>query len=178
MCSIRFLIPNLESLMKRILTLLLFTLILSSLCRGEETDNSSLFGITVTNTVSEAEKLFQEGSGHMEQQQMAPAIECFKKAAGLGHAQAQFNLAVCYMQGNGVEASDKEAAKWFEKAAKQDVKEALYPLGLCFYNLEQYIEAYAWALAAEAAGDPRLKQMLAPMYPKRKSPPARPALRY
>lgn len=82
----------------------------------------------------------------------------------MGHARAQFNLGTCYMNGTGVEQNDREAARWFRKAADQDVKEACFPLGLCYYNLEQYTEAYAWALFAEANGDPRLKDMLDPMF--------------
>jgi TPR repeat protein len=92
------------------------------------------------------------------------ALACFTKAAGLGHSRAQFNLGLCYMNGAGVEQSDKEAAIWFERAVRQDIKEALYPLGICHYSLENYTEAYAWALYAESQGDTRLREMLDPMY--------------
>ncbi len=144
-------------------------LLLASTGRGEETnDHSSLFGITVTQTVSNAEQQFMLGHayyvGDGVDQDLAKAIACYTKAAELGHAQAQFNLGLCYMQGIGVEPSEAHAEKWFRKAAEQNVIEAFYPLGLCCYNQEQYAEAYAWALAAGAAGDSRLKDMLDPMY--------------
>ena len=68
------------------------------------------------------------------------------------------------MTGDGVEQSDKEAIRWFGQAVRQGLNEAVYPLGICNYNLEQYIEAYAWALVAESNGDMRLKELFVPMY--------------
>ncbi len=155
--------------MKPALPILLFALSLSSFSLADETnDSSSLFGITITNQVSAAEKQFNLGSAYFSgdgvEQDLPKAIEYFRKAAELGHGHAQFNLGLCYMNGSGVEQSDQEAALWLKKAADQGIKEAIYPLGVCCYNLEQYTEAYAWSLAAEANGDSRLKEMLTPMY--------------
>ncbi len=152
-----------------IILLMLSTLMLPVTGRGEESnDTSSLFGITVTNTLSEADKQFDLGYAYLTgdgvETNISKAVECYQKAAELGHAKAQFNLGLCYMNGTGVEQSDKNASSWLKKAAAQNVMEALYPLGICFYNLEDYTEAYAWALAAEASGDTRLKEMLDPIY--------------
>ena len=136
---------------------------------AEETNGTiSFFGITITQSSSPAEKHFQQGfayyTGDGTEQDSGKAFESFKQAALLGHAQAQFNLGACYVSGIGVAPNEKEAASWFEKAAMQGIKEAVHPLGICLYNLEQYTEAYAWALLAEAQGDIRLKEMLDPMY--------------
>jgi TPR repeat protein len=155
--------------MKPALTILLFALSLSSFSQADETNaTASLFGIDVMPTVPKAEQYFQEGAmyhaGDGVEQNAAKAVDYFKKAAELGHAQAQYNLALCCMNGIGTEQSDTEAVKWLKKAAEQGIAEAYYPLGYCYYNLEQYTEAYAWALFAEAAGDTRLKETLAPMY--------------
>lgn len=147
----------------------LLVLCFSNAGLSEGTNESlDLFGITVTQKASEAETQFSLGSSYYTgdgvEQDLEKAIVCFKKAGEMGHARAQFNLGTCYMNGTGVEQNDREAARWFRKAADQDVKEACFPLGLCYYNLEQYTEAYAWALFAEANGDPRLKDMLDPMF--------------
>ncbi len=144
-------------------------LVLPELGFGEgSNENLSLFGITVTNKTSEAETLFEYGSayytGDGAEKNAAKAMEYFKKAAELGHAKAQFNLAMCYMDTEIKEHSDAKAAEWLKKAFDQGVEVALYPLGICYYNLEQYKEAYAWALLAESKGDTRLKAMFDTMF--------------
>ena len=53
-----------------------------------------------------------------------------------------------YFKGHGVEKSYEEAAKWYEKAAKQGFAEAQFSLGAMYYNgygVEQsYEEAAKW----------------------------------
>ncbi|MDP4855337.1 MAG: SEL1-like repeat protein, partial [Schleiferiaceae bacterium] len=39
--------------------------------------------------------------------------------ADQGYAQAQYNLGIMYANGQGVPKSDKEAVKWYRKAAEQ-----------------------------------------------------------
>jgi TPR repeat protein len=51
--------------------------------------------------------------------------------ADQGSARAQFNLGVCYMLGRGVERNEREAAKWFRKAAELGDVHAQFNLGLC-----------------------------------------------
>jgi TPR repeat protein len=46
-------------------------------------------------------------------------IEEFRVMAERGDAAAQYNLGVCYHNGDGVEEDAKEAVKWFRKAAAQ-----------------------------------------------------------
>lgn len=50
-----------------------------------------------------------------------------------GNADAQYDLAVCYINGNGVEEDEYEAARWFRKAANQGHAEAQNMLGNCLY---------------------------------------------
>ena len=58
-------------------------------------------------------------------QSYSEAVNWLRKAAEQGHAQAQFNLGVCYALGNGVPQSYTEAVKWFRKAAEQGQAEAI-----------------------------------------------------
>lgn len=52
------------------------------------------------------------------------AIQLYQKAAEQGLAQAQFNLGVCYYNGEGV-ARDRTAAKrWLQRAADQGNEKA------------------------------------------------------
>jgi TPR repeat protein len=39
----------------------------------------------------------------------------FIKAAEKGHAKAQFDIGMCYLNGDGVEESAEEAVKWFRR---------------------------------------------------------------
>ena len=48
-----------------------------------------------------------------------------------GDAESQYQLALCYRNGEGVEQSNEEAVKWYRKAAEQgdsDAQEALTEL--------------------------------------------------
>ena len=60
------------------------------------------------------------------------AIELFQRAADMGHDEAQGNLGVCYMTGNGVLQNAQQAVSWFEKAATQGHANSQKNLGMCY----------------------------------------------
>ena len=65
-----------------------------------------------------------------------------------GHAEAQFNLALMYVNGQGVAQDHGEAVKWYQKAAEQELAQAQYNLGL-MYGLGQgvaqnFVLAHMW----------------------------------
>ena len=74
------------------------------------------------------EILCQKGLQHIDELKPYEAAECFRKAAEQGHAEAQFNLGICYEDGDGVEWSYTEAIKWYSKAADQGHEEAKFLL--------------------------------------------------
>ncbi len=47
------------------------------------------------------------------------AVYWYTKAAEQGMSPAQFNLGVCYENGQGVPRNRKKAVEWFKKAAEQ-----------------------------------------------------------
>ena len=49
-----------------------------------------------------------------------------------GNAEAQFQLCMCYWEGNGVEANYVEAATWCHAAAEQGHAKAQFMLGVCY----------------------------------------------
>jgi len=71
-------------------------------------------------------------------------------------AQAQYNLAVYYDNGDGVEKNLKQAAEWYRKAAEQGFAQAQNNLGVCYHNgegIEQNMdEAVKWYKKAAAQG--------------------------
>ena len=76
------------------------------------------------------ETLYQRGMDFIQQLRPAEAADCFRKAADQGHVEAQFNLGICYEDGDGVEWSYTEAMKWYSKAATQGHEEAKYLLDI------------------------------------------------
>lgn len=51
-----------------------------------------------------------------------------------GDEEAQTELGVCYIKGDGVELDLKKAVLWWQKAADRNYAEAQYYLGLCYVN--------------------------------------------
>jgi TPR repeat protein len=74
-----------------------------------------------------------------------------------GSAWAQFSLGLMYDNGTGVPQDNKEAAKWYRKAAEQGVARAQSNLGLRYYKgqgvLKDDVNDYAWAYAGSANGN-------------------------
>ena len=59
-------------------------------------------------------------------------MKWYRKAAEQNHAEAQYNLGVCYDEGEGVAKDQVEAVKWYRKAAEQNFAAAQYNLGVCY----------------------------------------------
>ena len=80
----------------------------------------------------------------------------YRKDAEQGDANAQFNLGVCYENGQGVEEDVNEAVRWYRKAAAQGVAEAQLNLGVCYANglgvAEDATEAVKWFRKAAEQG--------------------------
>jgi TPR repeat protein len=62
----------------------------------------------------------------------AEAVKWYRKAAEQNFAAAQYNLGVCYANGQGVAKDETEAAKWYCKAAEQNYALAQFNLGICY----------------------------------------------
>ena len=92
------------------------------------------------------------------------AADSYRKAADQGNAMAQNNLAMMYALGEGVPRDDKEANKWFLRAAEQGDAGAQFHLGGRFHrsslglpvseSVEARIEAFKWFQLATAQGYP------------------------
>jgi len=86
----------------------------------------------------------------------ALALRNFRPLAKRGHADAQEQMGYLYKFGNGVLKDNKEAFKWFKKAARQGVSQV--PMGLSYWYGEgvkqDYIKAHMWLNIASAKGHP------------------------
>ena len=70
------------------------------------------------------------------------------KAAEQGNANAQYNLGLAYVNGNGVTKNYDEAVKWCRKAAEQNIAAAQYLLAEMYLQgngvAQNYAEAMKW----------------------------------
>lgn len=67
-------------------------------------------------------------------QNIEQAVSWYRKAAEQGHAQAQFDLGSCYLQGWGVVKDSAQALEWYLKAAAQNHLLAMFSVGSLYSN--------------------------------------------
>ena len=102
-------------------------------------------------------KLAQQGDAYAQnllglfydkQKDYQKAVQWFTKAAKQGSSGAQFNLAHCYYNGEGVAKDYQKAVQWYTKAAEQGDAEAQFNLALCYSKGEgvpkDYQKAVHW----------------------------------
>lgn len=80
----------------------------------------------------EITKLIAEGKEAISNKEFQQAAALFRQAAELGDPEAQYNLGLLYMEGNGLKKDEKIAAGWIQKAADQGHNEALRKLAWCY----------------------------------------------
>lgn len=65
---------------------------------------------------------------------MSNEVKLYMELAQKGFDEAQYNLGVCYEQGDGIAQDFEQAVYWYKKAAAQGYARAQYNLGICLYN--------------------------------------------
>jgi TPR repeat protein len=102
---------------------------------------------------AEAARLYQKGRALDEGTAPAAdrhAVDCYRRAAGLGHTKAQVALANHYLAGTGVRRDPAQALRWYARAAERGEGEAFFKLGAIYRRAGQAEKAYAcWLLAVE-----------------------------
>lgn len=100
---------------------------------------------------------------------LAQLFEWYARSAELGNTAAQYNVAMMYANGEGVNVDYQQAAYWFGKAAAQEFPPALYRLGEMYYfgrgglagNLQRAVGLFQ---AASERGDADAQVNLAVLY--------------
>lgn len=105
---------------------------------------------------NEGKDAFFLGVACLEKGDYVQAARFFHNAAELGHAKSQYNLALCYEGGNGVEQDQQEAVRWYRAAAEQGLADAQNNLAV-FYEQGRGVkqdqhEAVRWYRAAAEQG--------------------------
>lgn len=78
-------------------------------------------------TLHRGDSLYRQGN-------FVEAAKAYQLSAAAGNAEAQFNLAYAYYNGEGIERNYTSAAMWFKRAAKQNFAKAQYNLAYCYMN--------------------------------------------
>ena len=123
-----------------------------------------LIGLSATATA----RANQCGDAFDRKDYMLAAVLC-RAEADIGDAEAQYTLGFMYESGKGVAESDVEAAKWYHKAATQDVTEAQFRLGQLYYTGQvvyppNYAEAVKWIRKAAVKGHAHAQTLLGLVY--------------
>jgi uncharacterized protein len=88
--------------------------------------------------------------------------------AAQGDPEAQLQLGLRYAEGDGVIQNDKEAARWFALAAKQDLAEAQYQYGLALLRgrgvVQDYHAAFSWIEKPAQRGYAKAQYSLGELY--------------
>ncbi len=70
------------------------------------------------------------GTGQGVPKDDANAVRWYRKAAGQGHARAQYNLGAAYANGTGVIRNKETAAEWFSEAGQSFLEQGNRALAL------------------------------------------------
>ena len=103
----------------------------------------------------ELAQAYENGDGDVERD-LPEALKWYRRAAELGHVEAQRKLSEWYFKGEVVEEDRVEAVKWCRKAAEQGHAESQNVLGRCYsegWGVEQdRTEAVKWYRKAAEQG--------------------------
>ena len=111
-------------------------------------DVQALYVPNILQDSLQAEELYCLGLDAFKATDYNTAVRLWKRAAKMGHADAQCNLGSCYFSGTGVSDNYGKASDWYGKAARQGHAVAQCNLGNCYLSgkgVEQDLsEAVSW----------------------------------
>lgn len=117
-----------------------------------------------------SEELYAIGENYYNKNNYEMAIEHFKLAAEQGHAEAQFMLGACYVNGLGIPKDINKALEYYQLAASQDHVTAQYHLGILYEDgqsiLKDLKKAVEYYQLAASQGLPEAQYCLGIMLQK------------
>lgn len=78
--------------------------------------------------------LLHKGDSLYRQGNFEEAAIAYLISANEGNAEAQFDIAYAYFNGEGIERDYASAAMWFKRSARQNYAKAQYNLAYCYMN--------------------------------------------
>ena len=123
-----------------------------------------------TKDYHNVKELYNRGVTCYNQRNFAEAVKYFRQAAERDYADAQYNLGLCYLYGNGITKDYTKAVEWFRKAAAQSDADAQNNLGYCYENgygvTKDYTKAVEWYRKAAEQGQMNAQHNLGYCYDK------------
>ena len=134
---------------------------------------AAIFGVVLAVAVAPGVAVagpFEDGLEAYRSQDYATAFRLLRPLAEQGHAGAQNNRGIMYMEGRGVPQDYAEALWWYQLAAEQDNSRGQLSLGV-MYNEgrggpQDYVGALKWFRLAAEQGHARAQHNLGVMYGK------------
>lgn len=93
----------------------------------------SLRGLSVEELFQKTTAFFENKSSELSVDQ-AVTILRYLSQDEINHARAQYNLAVCYSAGNGIEKDHTKAFEWLQKSAEQGNPVAQNNVADCYFK--------------------------------------------
>lgn len=116
-----------------------------------------MFAIALLAIAAPASADFAAGLAAYQKNDYDAALKEWQPLADGGSPDAQYNVALLYIDGKGVARNYEEAAKWFERAANQGHVESQHNLGALYGSGQgvkrDYVQAYKWMSICAAKGN-------------------------
>ena len=114
--------------------------------------------ITLTTFGQTATEINKKANFFLTNGDIKNAVPLLKKAAEMGHPEAQYNLGYCYQQGNELEKNDSIANTWLLKSAEHGWLNAQFKIAYSYAlgrGIKQnYDQALYWSLKCAEQNDP------------------------
>jgi TPR repeat protein len=99
---------------------------------------------------------FQAGMTAHDREDYATALREWQPLAEQGNALAQYHVGMLYHKGRGVPQDDRQARKWYAKAAAQGQPKAQFSLGTLYFKWRRRFERLSASVAMDpSGGEPR-----------------------
>ena len=102
----------------KLFPLLFLSVLLAYPVMAQETQTQLSDATSATETNSEARSLYAAGVAAYENERFEEAASCFRQAADMEYAPAQYMLSECYRRGRGVKGNEAQARDLRQKALK------------------------------------------------------------
>lgn len=107
---------------------------------------------------------YQTGLSAYRNKNYTVAWANWKQLAEKGDAKAQNDIGYMYLKGYGVQKDAKKAMEWFKKSSDLGFSGGSNNIGIAYYTIENYTQAFRWFKKAAQQGNKNAQMNLAKMY--------------
>lgn len=111
---------------------------------------------------------YDRGIQLLDAGQYKDALKAFGRSAKKGNLDAEYQIGIMFLEGQGINPNPEDAAYWFRKAAQNGHAASQFEIGYCFLNgtgvQKDERMAGEWFWRAAEQGDPDAALLVARMY--------------